>query len=207
MGNVQARTFLLLRCGARTPAAFKEHPISAVKGAMRSAIPWAGLRKGSVKSPDCWPAAGPRTSPRYRFSSLAAARRGATDSAHLVSRPQSRGGLPSRVSRRVAVARRISRAIGQLDGLGIAPVHGLLSDEYGQGHQIECGIFQCRDLGRRHRAARDHFEARKQYRGRLGQQFSAGVYRREWNEPGPLPATRPARSRPPAHPPLARRSM
>ncbi len=66
------------------------------------------------------------------------------------------------------MARRKSRSIGCLDGLWIVRVRGLLSDEYGGDHQIGYRIFQCRDLGRRHRAARDHFEARRQYRGVAG---------------------------------------
>ena len=78
---------------------------------------------------------------------------------YLVSRPQI-GGLPSEVSRRVAAARRISRSIGRLDGLRVAPVRRLPNDERGPGHQVERGIFQYQDLDGRHVAAKDQIEAR-----------------------------------------------
>lgn len=164
MGNVQAGTARLLQRRGRTPAAFKEHPLSAGKGAMRSAIPWIGSRKGSAESPDCWPAAEPGTSPWHRCPSLVTVRRGAGRLTIL---------CPGRKAGMVAVfgiawdcySRRGARLIGLHNGLWIAPVRLLPGDERGLGHQIACGIFQCRDLGRRHLAANNHFEALRQYRG------------------------------------------
>ena len=47
---------------------------------------------------------------------------------------------------------RISRRI--VDWLGF---RGRPSDERGSGHQIECGIFQYQDLGRRRMAQKRHF--------------------------------------------------
>ena len=72
---------------------------------------------------------------------------------------------------------------------------GRLSDEREPGHQIECGSFQYRDLGRRHMASKDHFEAQRQCRGRHGQQFSAGESRRERIAPDPLTDNRPVEGR------------
>ncbi len=67
--------------------------------------------------------------------------------------------LSSGVPRQIAADRRMSRCIGPLDGLRIAPVRGLLSDERGPGHQIERADFQYRDPGRRRVALKHRFGA------------------------------------------------
>jgi len=92
---------------------------------------------------------------------------------HLVSRPRSRRG------------RRLRSHGGSQWPDGLPEVPGVSMDrqllelgwrprnECGLGHQIECGIFRYSDLGTRHLAREHQFSARRQCRGRHGQQLRA----------------------------------
>ena len=94
---------------------------------------------------------------------------------HLVSRPQSWCGCRVRSPFGSQEAGGFPGPSGVLTDCGLLRFRRRPGDVHGPGHQIACRTFQYRGLVPQHMAAKDRFEARRQYRGRHGLQFSAEV--------------------------------
>ena len=104
----------------------------------------------------------------------------------LVSRPQSRGGCRPRSHGGSQQPDGFPGPSGVSAGRGLLSFRGDVRDERRPGHQIECGIFQYRDLGGRHTAQRHHFGARRQSLACQEQEFRAEMFGRQGIAPNPL---------------------